>query len=100
MNITNEKLYEMIVDMRSDFKSEITAMKVAQADFKSEIVAEIAAMKVAQSDFKSEIVAEITAMKVAQSELRSDITKWGVALFIGSMVAMTSVIGIFLVSVV
>ena len=64
MNITNEKLYEMIVDMRTEFKSEI---------------------------------AEI---KAAQSELRADITKWGVALFIGSIVVMTSIIGVFLASVV
>ncbi len=64
MKITNEKLYEMIVDMRTEFKSEI---------------------------------AEI---KAAQSELRADITKWGVALFIGSIVAMTSIIGVFLASVV
>ena len=89
MNITNEKLYEMIVEIKSQ-----------QAEFKSEIVAEVAAIKTAQAEFKAEIVAEIAAMKVAQSELRSDITKWGVALFAGSMVAMTSVIGIFLVSVV
>ena len=64
MNITNEKLYEMIVDMRSDFKS------------------------------------EIAEVKAAQSELRADITKWGVALFVGSIVAMTSIIGVFLASVV
>ena len=75
MNITNEKLYEMIVDMRSEFKAEV-------------------------ADFKSEVVAEIAAVKTAQSELRADISKWGVALFIGSMVAMTSIIGVFLASVV
>ena len=82
MTITNEKLYEMIVDMRSEFKDEIAAVKTAQADFKSEIVAEIA------------------EIKTAQSELRADISKWGVVLFIGSMVAMTSIIGVFLASVV
>ena len=64
MNITNEKLYEMMVNMRTEIKSEI---------------------------------AEI---KAAQSELRADIAKWGVALFIGSIVAMTSIIGVFLASVV
>ena len=64
MNITNEQLYEMIVDMRSEFKD------------------------------------EIAAVKTAQSELRADISKWGVVLFIGSMVAMTSIIGVFLASVV
>ena len=74
MNITNEKLYEIIVEI----KSQQTEMKVAQSDLKSEIV----------------------AVKMAQSELRADITKWGVALFIGSIVAMTSIIGIFLASVV
>ena len=79
MTITNEKLYEMIVEMRADFKSEI-------AEFKSEVA--------------SEVASEIAAVKTAQSELRADISKWGVALFIGSMVAMTSIIGVFLASVV
>ena len=53
MKITNEKLYEMIVEI-----------------------------------------------KASQSELRKDISKWGVALFIGSIVVMTSIIGVFLASVV
>ena len=53
MNITNEKLYEMIVEIRS-----------------------------------------------AQLELRKDISKWGVALFVGSIVVMTSIIGVFLASIV
>ena len=64
MTITNEKLYEMIVD------------------------------------FKAEIRSEIAEIKAAQAELRADISKWGVALFIGSIVAMTSIIGVFLASVV
>ena len=89
MNITNEKLYEMIVEMKSEI-----------ADFKSEVASEIAAVKTAQADFKAEIVAEIAAVKTAQSELRADISKWGVALFLGSMVAMTSIISVFLASVV
>ena len=71
MNITNEKLYEMIVEIKSDM-----------------------------SDFKAEIRSEIAEIKAAQSELRADISKWGVALFIGSIVAMTSIIGVFLASVV
>ena len=75
MNITNEKLYEMIVEMRADFKSEI-------------------------AEFKSEVASEIAAVKTAQAELRADISKWGVALFLGSMVAMTSIISVFLASVV
>ena len=78
MNITNEKLYEMIIEMKS----------------------EIAAIKTAQADFKAEIIAEIAAIKTAQSELRADISKWSVALFLGSMVAMTSIISVFLASVV
>ena len=78
MNITNEKLYEMIIEMKS----------------------EIAEIKTAQADFKAEIIAEIAAIKTAQSELRADISKWSVALFIGSMVAMTSIIDVFLASVV
>ncbi len=68
MNITNEKLYEMIVNMRTEIKAEVKS--------------------------------EIAEIKAAQSELRADIAKWGVALFIGSIVAMTSIIGIFLASVV
>ena len=79
MTITNEQLYEMIVEMRADFKSEI-------AEFKSEVA--------------SEVASEIAAVKTAQSELRADISKWGVALFLGSMVAMTSIISVFLASVV
>ena len=75
MNITNEELYEMIVNMRTEFKAEI-------------------------AEFKAEVKSEIAEVKAAQSELRADITKWGVVLFIGSIVAMTSIIGIFLASVV
>ena len=71
MNITNEKLYEMIVEMKSEI-----------------------------ADFKSEVASEIAAVKTAQAELRADISKWGVALFLGSMVAMTSIISVFLASVV
>ena len=75
MNITNEKLYEMIVEFKTEIKSDM-------------------------SDFKAEIRSEIAEIKAAQSELRADISKWGVALFIGSIVAMTSIIGVFLASVV
>ena len=46
MNITNEKLYEMIVEIKSDM-----------------------------SDFKAEIRSEIAEIKAAQSELRADISK-------------------------
>ncbi len=70
MNITNEKLYEMIVEIRADMLT-----------------------------FKAEVTSEIAEIKAAQSELRADISKWGVALFIGSIVAMTSIIGVFLASV-
>ena len=52
------------------------------------------------AEFKSEIVAEIAGIRASQSDLRSDITKWGVALFAGSILAMTSVISVFLASVV
>ena len=71
MNITNEKLYEMIVEIKSDMLT-----------------------------FKAEVTSEIVEIKAAQSELRADISKWGVALFIGSIVVMTSIIGVFLASVV
>ncbi len=75
MNITNEKLYEMILEFKAEVKSDM-------------------------SDFKAEVRSEIAEIKAAQSELRADISKWGVALFIGSIVAMTSIIGVFLASVV
>ena len=71
MNITNEKLYEMIVEIKSDMLT-----------------------------FKAEVMSEIAEIKAAQSELRADISEWGVALFIGSIVVMTSIIGVFLASVV
>ena len=71
MNITNEKLYEMIVEIKSDMLT-----------------------------FKAEVTSDIAEIKAAQSQLRADISKWGVALFIGSIVAMTSIIGVFLASVV
>ena len=75
MNITNEKLYEMILEFKAEVKSDM-------------------------SDFKAEVRSEIAEIKAAQSELRADISKWGVALFIGSIVAMTSIIGVLLASVV
>ena len=50
MTITNEQLYEMIVEMKSEI-----------------------------ADFKAEIVAEIAEIKTAQSELRADISKWVVS---------------------
>ncbi len=75
MNITNEKLYEMILEFKAEIKADM-------------------------SDFKAEVRSEIAEIKAAQSELRADISKWGVALFIGSIVAMTSIIGVFLASVV
>ncbi len=86
MNITNEKLYEMIVEFKAEVKSDMS-------DFKAEVRSEIA-------EFKAEIRSDIAEIKTAQSELRADISKWGVALFIGSIVAMTSIIGVFLASVV
>ena len=85
MNITNEKLYEMILEFKAEVKSDIS-------DFKAEVKSDI-------SDFKTEIRSEIAEIKAAQSELRADISKWGVALFIGSIVAMTSIIGVFLASI-
>ncbi len=60
MKITNENLYEMIVEIKS----------------------------------------EIAEIKAAQSAFHANISKWGVALFIGSIVAMTSIIGVFLASIV
>ena len=89
MQITNEKLYEMIVEMQSQqaqFKAEMTQFKAEMTQFKAEI--------------KSEIRAEIAEVKAAQSALRADISKWGVVLFIGSMVTMTSIISVFLASIV
>ena len=59
MNITNETLYEMILEIKTD-----------QAE-----------------------------LKTAQAELRADITKWGVVLFISSVITMTSVLGVVVASV-
>ena len=70
MNITNEKLYEMIVEFKSEITTEIAELKSQQAE-----------------------------LKVAQSELRADISKWGVVLFIGSIIAMTSILGVFVASI-
>ena len=72
----------MIVEIRSDM-----------SNFKAEIRADM-------SNFKAEVKSEIAEIKAAQSELRADISKWGVALFIGSIIAMTSIIGVFLASIV
>ena len=59
MNITNETLYKMILEIKTD-----------QAD-----------------------------LKTSQAELRADITKWGVVLFISSIITMTSVLGVVVASV-
>ena len=37
MKITNEKLYEMIVEMRTEFKSEIAEIKAAQSELRADI---------------------------------------------------------------
>ena len=104
MNITNEKLYEMVVGIKSDISDFKTEIKSDISDFKTEIKSDISDFKTEiiseMADFKAEIRAEIAEIKVAQSELRADIIKWGVALFVGSIVAMTSIVGVFLVSVV
>ena len=73
MNITNEQLYDMILAVKAD-----------QAEFK----ADQEEIKAAQAEFK-----------VAQAELRADIAKWGVALFAGSIVAMTSILGVLVTSI-
>ena len=74
MNITNEQLYEMILAIKTDQE----AMK---AEFKAN-----------QEEMKAEF-------KASQAELRADITKWGVALFAGSIVAMTSILGVLVTSI-
>ena len=66
MNITNETLYEMILEVKAD-----------QAD-----------LKTSQME-----------LKTAQAELRADISKWGVILFVGSIIAMTSVLSVVVASV-
>ena len=81
MNITNEQLYEMILAIKAEFKADQEVMK---AEFK----AEQEEIKAAQAEFK-----------VSQAELRADIAKWGVALFAGSIVAMTSILGVLVTSI-
>ena len=83
----------MIVEIKSDISEFKAEVKSDISDFKAEIRSDM-------SDFKAEVTSEIAEIKAAQSELRADISKWGVALFIGSIVAMTSIIGVFLASVV
>ena len=73
MNVTNEQLYEMILEIKAEQKeirSEIDELKAAQAE-----------------------------LKLAQAELRADIAKWGVALFVGSIIAMTSILGVLITSI-
>ena len=43
--------------------------------------------------------ADQAEFKVSQAELRADIAKWGVALFAGSIVAMTSILGVLVTSI-
>ena len=52
----------------------------------------ILAIKTDQEAMKAEF-------KASQAELRADITKWGVALFAGSIVAMTSILGVLVTSI-
>ena len=79
MNITNETLYKAILEVQ-----------VGQADLKIAMVElreEFEEFKVSQQAFREEI-------KTSTAELRADIAKWGMILLVGSIIAMTSVIGI------
>ena len=80
MNITNEQLYEMILEI----KAEQAEFKIALEELKAEQV-------------KFKIALE--ELKTAQMELRADITKWGLVLFVGSIVAMTSILGVLITSI-
>ena len=70
MEITNEKLYEMYTGLKADNEKLYRMHVETRAELKTEI-----------------------------SQLRSDIAKWGVALFAGSIIVMTTILGVIIVSV-
>ena len=84
MNITNKQLYDMILAVKTDQEAMKAEFKAEQAEFK----VDQEEIKAAQAEFK-----------VSQAELRADIAKWGVALFAGSIVAMTSILGVLVTSI-
>ena len=88
MNITNETLYEMILEVKTDQADLKTSQQVLREEFKN-----------SQADLKTSQQVLREEFKTAQSELRADITKWGVILFVGSIIAMTSVLSIVVASV-
>ena len=78
MEITNEKLYELYSGLREDvavLRTDMDNLYKLHIEMRAEHRAEIA-------------------------ELRADITKWGVALFVGSIITITSILGVFITSVV
>ena len=56
MNITNEKLYEIVVKIKSDISDFKTGMRSEMADFKAEMRTKIAEIKVAQSELRADII--------------------------------------------
>ena len=99
MEITNEKLYEMYNGLKADneklykmyagLKTDVEKLYEMHAGLKTD-VEKLYRMNV---ETRAELKTEI-------SQLRADITKWGAALFAGSMVVMTTILGVFIASVV
>ena len=87
MNITNETLYKMILEIKTDQADLKTSQKALRKEFEE--------FKVSQMELKDSQM----ELKTAQAELRADITKWGVFLFVGSVVAMTSILSVVVASV-
>ena len=101
MNVTNEKLYEVgseidseqpefLDKMRADNSAFLNDMKAKDAAFLEEMRVQNAALLEEQSKFRKE-------MREECSKFRSEIFKWGVTLFIGGTVVMTSVVGVLVV---
>ena len=69
-----------------------------QAEFKANQEEIKANYKEIKANYK-EIKATYKEIEAAIAELRADIAKWAVALFVGSIVAMTSILGILITSI-
>ena len=87
MNITNETLYKMILEVKTDQADLKTSQKALRKEFEE--------FKVSQMELKDSQM----ELKTAQAELRADITKWGIVLFTSSIITMTSVLGVVVASV-
>ncbi len=110
-NVENE-----IVDIKAviaDMKAEMTVMKAEMAIMKTDIEniklrlnkveADIADMKTDMAIMKTDIVnikADIAIMKAEHSKFRDDIYKWGIALAVGIVVSVSSIVSTVVIFVV